>query len=68
MDGAMIVATLCLDILLTACRSMTLFRKESNALNVFRFSCGNSKQRTDNARYWSGCGIAAHRIRVSVLI
>lgn len=45
------VATLCLDILLTACRSITLFRKDSSALNVFLFSCGNNKHSTDSALY-----------------
>lgn len=51
MDGAIIVATLCFDILLTACKSITLFRNEMSALNVFLFSCGNNKHSTDSALY-----------------
>lgn len=61
MDGAMIVATLCLDILLAACRSITLFRKDRSALKVSLFSCGNNKHSTESALYWSGWGIATGR-------
>ena len=55
----MIVDTLCLDILLNSCKSITLFRKVKSARNVFLFSCGSNKQSTESAWYWSGCGIAA---------
>lgn len=57
-DGAMIVATLCFDILLYCWLSMTHFKNCKNARNVFRFSCGNSKHSTDIALYWSGGGIS----------
>lgn len=57
-DGAIIVATLCLDILLYCWLSITLRKNSRNARNVFRFSCGNSKHSIDITFNWSGTGMS----------
>lgn len=48
-DGAIIVATLCFDILLNASISIIIFKKFNNDLRVFRFSCGKRRVKTDKA-------------------
>lgn len=60
-DGAVIVATLCIDILLKLCKSTTSLKKLRSSRIVLRFSCGNSKHSIEIALTWSDGGKAVER-------
>lgn len=59
-DGAVIVATLCIDILLKLCKSTTSLKKFNNSRMVLRFSWGNRRHSIEIARTWSGAGRAVN--------
>lgn len=60
-DGAVMVATLWIDILLKLCRSTTSLKKLRSSRIVLRFSCGNKRHRVEIARVWSWAGSAEER-------
>lgn len=66
-EGAIMVATLCCDILLYCWLSITHFKNCRNARSVFRFSCGKSKQSMFIALYWSGTGISDENTKPCVI-
>lgn len=59
-DGAVMVATLWIDILLKLCKSTTSLKKFSNSRMVLRFSWGNKRHNIEIARTWSGAGRAGN--------
>lgn len=57
-DGAVIVATLWIDILLKLWRSTTSLKKLRSSRIVLRFSCGNRRHSIEMALAWSWAGRA----------
>lgn len=60
-DGAVIVATLWIDILLKLCRSTTSLKKLRSSRSVLRFSWGKRRHNIEIARAWSWAGRAGWR-------
>lgn len=61
-DGAVIVATLWIDILLKPCSSTTSLKKLRSSRIVLRFSCGNKRHSNEIALLWSCEGSAVKEI------